>query len=106
MSDVNLHGVLNMPPELWQDNDLDKMQRYSRYLEASRRIEDQERELTELKRKAAAFDLIEEDFTKFAHAYFNGLPHTNPLITDELTKALYDEDATLLEACEKAMEEL
>lgn len=40
MSDVMLHGVLNMPPELWNDSELDKMQRYSRYMQASRRIED------------------------------------------------------------------
>jgi hypothetical protein len=40
MSDLMLHGVLNMPPELWGNHALDKMQRYSRYMEASRRIED------------------------------------------------------------------
>lgn len=40
MSDIMLHGVLNMPPELWSNDALDKMQRYSRYMEASRRIED------------------------------------------------------------------
>ena len=40
MSDLMLHGVLNMPPELWADDALDKMQRYSRYMQASRRIED------------------------------------------------------------------
>jgi len=42
MSDLMLHGVLNMPPELWQDTHIDKMQRYSRYMQASRRIEDME----------------------------------------------------------------
>jgi hypothetical protein len=40
MGDTNLHGVLNMPPELWSDSELDKMQRHSRYVEASSRIED------------------------------------------------------------------
>lgn len=40
MSDLMLHSVLNMPPELWGDDAIDKMQRYSRYKEASRRIED------------------------------------------------------------------
>ena len=48
MSDVMLHGVLNMPPELWQDSELDKMQRYSRYRQASRRIEDLNRALIAL----------------------------------------------------------
>lgn len=41
-----LHGVLNMPPELWGDDAMNKMQRYSRCLEASRRIEDLNRALT------------------------------------------------------------
>lgn len=45
MSDVMLHGVLNMPPELWGDSELDRRQRYSRYMQASRRIEDLERAL-------------------------------------------------------------
>jgi len=40
MSDVMLHGVLNMPPELWDNSEVDKLQRYSRYMQASRRIED------------------------------------------------------------------
>lgn len=38
MSDVMLHGVLNMPIELWRDDALDKIQRHSRYVEASRLI--------------------------------------------------------------------
>jgi hypothetical protein len=40
MSDLMLHGVLNMPPELWTDDPMDKMQRHSRYVDASRRIEE------------------------------------------------------------------
>jgi len=47
MGATMLHGVLNMPPELWQETELDKQQRYSRYMEASRRIEDLERALNE-----------------------------------------------------------
>ena len=31
MSDVMLHGVLNMPPELWSGDPIDTAQRYSRY---------------------------------------------------------------------------
>ncbi len=49
MSDVMLHGVLCMPPGLWQDTDLDRDQRYSCYLQASRRIEDDDRELEQLR---------------------------------------------------------
>jgi hypothetical protein len=48
MSDVNLHGVLNMPPELWGDSEIDKMQRYDIYRQASRRIEDLSRALVAL----------------------------------------------------------
>ena len=40
MSDLMLHGVLNMPPEIWGDDAMDKMQRHSRYVEASQRIEE------------------------------------------------------------------
>ena len=49
MSDIMLHGVLCMPQELWQDTELDKRQRYSRYVAASRRIEDDEREIERLR---------------------------------------------------------
>lgn len=45
MSDVMLHGVLNMPPELWSGDPIDTAQRYSRYRQASRRIEDLSRAL-------------------------------------------------------------
>ena len=49
MSDVMLHGVLNIPPELWDESEIDKMQRYQRYMQASRRIEDDERKITRLR---------------------------------------------------------
>ncbi len=39
MSDVMLFGVLRMPPELWQDSEIDKRQRYARYVEAADRID-------------------------------------------------------------------
>jgi len=38
MSDIMLHGVLNTPPDLWTDSEIDKIQRHSRYVEASERI--------------------------------------------------------------------
>ena len=40
MSDIMLHAVLNMPADLWSNDVFDKMQRHSRYTEASKRIED------------------------------------------------------------------
>ena len=38
MSDVILHGVLNMPVDMWSDSPLDQIQRHARYIEASRRL--------------------------------------------------------------------
>ena len=43
-----LHGLLNMPPELWDDSETDKVQRYGRYMQASRRIEDLNKALVAL----------------------------------------------------------
>ena len=50
MSDVMLHGVLCIPPELWDGNEMDVRQRYSHYLQASRRIENDECEIARLRR--------------------------------------------------------
>jgi hypothetical protein len=39
VSDTMLHGVLCMPPDLWDEgNPIDAAQRYQRYVEASDRI--------------------------------------------------------------------
>jgi len=46
MSDIMLHGVLNMPPELWNDSPIDVMQRHSRYIQASKYIYELNDELT------------------------------------------------------------
>lgn len=48
MSDVMLHGVLNMPPELWSGSHLDVYQRHHRYIQASRRIANDEEAITGL----------------------------------------------------------
>ena len=53
MSDLMLHGVLNMPPTLWHDSDLDTAQRFSRYKEASQRIKDLDKKLDQ------AIDLLD-----------------------------------------------
>lgn len=45
MSDAMLHGVLNMPVELWRDSEIDMAQRHSRYIQASERIRELEAEL-------------------------------------------------------------
>jgi len=50
-----LHGVLNMPPELWNnDSPIDVMQRHSRYVQASKYIDELEADLT-----AAREELVE-----------------------------------------------
>jgi len=38
MSEVMLHGVLNMPPDCWSNDAIDVMQRHSRYKQASEEI--------------------------------------------------------------------
>lgn len=51
MSDTMLHGILQMPPELWTNDAIDIAQRHSRYLEASKRIEQLEYERDEARRE-------------------------------------------------------
>ena len=51
MSDVMLHGVLNMPPDLWCDSPIDVAQRHGRYVEASKRIKELELELSEMRER-------------------------------------------------------
>jgi len=59
MSDTMLHAVLQMPPEIWSDTELDKMQRHSRYMQASKRIEEDGKELDRLQAiEAAARNLV------------------------------------------------
>lgn len=49
MSDMMLHAVLLMPPGLWvDDSEIDKSQRYSRYIQASDRIKSDEIIIDEL----------------------------------------------------------
>jgi polysaccharide deacetylase 2 family uncharacterized protein YibQ len=38
MSDLMLHGVLNMPVECWSENEINKNNRHSVYKQASERI--------------------------------------------------------------------
>ena len=42
-----LHGVLNMPPELWSGSPIDVMQRHSRYVQASQYIDELTEQLDE-----------------------------------------------------------
>tara|TARA_R110000822_G_scaffold31723_1_gene91603 strand:+ start:208 stop:501 length:294 start_codon:yes stop_codon:yes gene_type:complete len=58
MSEIMLHGVLNMPAELWDSsNPFDSMQRQSRYFEASRLIYHQADRIEELEKNAKGLQL-------------------------------------------------
>jgi hypothetical protein len=54
MSDAMLHGILQMPPELWSNDPIDILQRHGRYLEAFKRIMELERERDEARRERDA----------------------------------------------------
>jgi hypothetical protein len=60
-----LHGVLNMPPELWIGTPIDVMQRHSRYIQASEYIkelvEQRDRLAEELKEAQDAIGLMLKD---------------------------------------------
>jgi hypothetical protein len=51
MSDIMLHGVLRMPPELWGNDAMDVMQRHLRYLQSSDRIYSDEKKILELEKQ-------------------------------------------------------
>jgi len=54
MSEVMLHGVLNMPIDIWSDDHLSKIQRHSRYVEASELIRNQDAEIDQLRQQLEA----------------------------------------------------
>jgi hypothetical protein len=58
MSEIMLHGVLNMPAELWDlSNKFDSMQRQSRYFEASKLIYQQADRIAELEKNSKGLQL-------------------------------------------------
>jgi len=60
MSDTMLHGILNMPPDLWSDTPIDQAARHARYVEASRRIIELERERDEARAELEEYRSIAE----------------------------------------------
>lgn len=86
MSDVMLHGVLKMPPNLWSDSPIDIAQRHGRYVEASKRIEQLEEDVANQRRLA---DLA--------------LAHRDEIIKERDTLEL--ELSEMRERCEKLQEE-
>jgi hypothetical protein len=69
MSNVMLHGVLNMPPNLWCDSPIDIAQRHSHYKQASQRIEQLERELAEVRKQR---DILETALMIIEGYYVDG----------------------------------
>ena len=53
MGSTNLHGVLNMPIDVWGDDYADKVQRAARYIEASKLIDKLESENADLRTQLA-----------------------------------------------------
>jgi hypothetical protein len=45
VSDVMLHGILNMPPGIWDNSDIHKAQRHDAYKQASKKILELEKKL-------------------------------------------------------------
>lgn len=73
MSDLMLHGVLNMPPICWAGDPTDEAQRHGRYKQASKRIYELVGALQLAKEVMIASDLI--------------LPHTMEVIDKALKDA-------------------
>jgi len=66
MSNTMLIGILKMPPELWRDDELDKVQRHSSYVRAAEMIEKYESE--ETKQEPDLLALWESAFEAFRAA--------------------------------------
>jgi hypothetical protein len=58
VSDVMLHGILNMPPGIWDNSDIHKAQRHDAYKQASKKI--LEFEANQVKAKALIIALHEQ----------------------------------------------
>lgn len=81
MSDVMLLGVLRIPPTMWGDDAIDVAQRYSRYLEATDRIESDEYTIAAIAKRS------DKKNDEPSDAY-DPLSFTNPVNTVLLTSIL------------------
>jgi hypothetical protein len=70
MSEIMLHGVLNMPAEMWhKDSAIDNIQRESRYIQASKLIYEQADKIAELeKRNSEILNRVAEAETRMLAA--------------------------------------
>ena len=110
MSDVMLHCVLKMPPNLWSDCPFDISQRHGHYVEASKRIEELERQL------ADARELLIKCLSIMPVGYIPTHTEENlPEMIGDLAKALAEETtereklehelSEMHERCEKLQKE-
>lgn len=60
MSDTMLHGILNMPPDLWSATPIDQAARHARYVEAPRQIIDLARQRDEARAQNTKLRAIAE----------------------------------------------
>ena len=75
MSDVSLLGVLCMPPSLWSGDAMDVSQRHQRYLQAAKRIQDDEQELERLRNDVSELAFYREHgFPYLDHYHYMRLP--------------------------------
>lgn len=85
MSEI-LHGVLNMPPELWCNDEVSILQRYSCYLDASRSIEELEQRLAAAEAKNT--ELEKELFVISSDVIYCGCGHLSAGL-QEKAKRIY-----------------
>jgi chromosome segregation ATPase len=93
MSDIMLHGVLNMPPELWSDSLIDVMQRHSRYVQASQYINELDDKLTSAREEIAILK------SKYAdhHSEADRITYEIKTVTEQRDKAQAELDRGLRE---------
>lgn len=76
MSDVMLHGILNMPPGIWDNSDIHKAQRHDAYKQASKRIKELEKErdsanlvIAKIANDIIDLDNIDQDSHQVVHCW-------------------------------------
>jgi hypothetical protein len=104
VSDVMLHGILNMPPGIWDNSDIHKAQRHDAYKQASKRILELEKKLQNANEDKLA--TISAERKRWAREDFNALAIRD---LEQQAKALYDfevnEDIGSV-ACDQIMQSL
>jgi hypothetical protein len=68
VSDVMLHGILNMPPGIWDNSDIHKAQRHDAYKQASKRIENLEAKIDELMLEYCPAEMTQAQLDKWVNS--------------------------------------